>query len=711
VKATIAVEDRRFYSHLGVDLAAILRAGWQDITRLKIHSGASTITEQLVRILDQRPRTFVSKAVEAFCALKLERQRSKDALLEAYLNLAPYGGNLRGAEAAALRYFGKSARDLSFSEAALLAGIPQSPARWRPDVHLSQALERRRIVLEAMLRAGYATKAQLDETLATRPEARAHPWPFFAPHLADFARSLPREPGGSEQSLRTTLDREAESLAEERLKAFFASRAIESRHLGGGVVVLEVATGAVRAMVGSPDFFDRSRRGALNACVRPRSPGSALKPFTYALAFDRGIAAPESYLADTPLRLGSFQPENFDQHFHGPLPASEALSRSLNVPAVRLQEKLGTECLLHALRGLGLRTLTRPAKSYGLSLTLGGAEVTLLDLANAYAALARWGVYRPWRVSETKGEAREERVFSPGAALLVVDILSSKEHLRRAIPGWCEGQEGKLAYKTGTSFGYRDAWAIALSSSYVVGVWIGDPAGKPQPGLVGVETAAPVALEIASGLEKGAGPLLARSPAPSEGPSIRDRPVCAVSGFPAGKWCPRAIVGKSPSGAPPLPPCSVHREALVDIASGFEVCRACAGTRPTRKQIVEAWPAEVETWFRQNGLRGRVEVLSPTLPRHNPLCGSRLDEGRPRILSPVEGVEYRLLGGVAFEQRLFLSAAASPGVSTFHWFVDGERIAAAAPEEEVPWRLHRGTHRVRCVDDRGRAAGVSILVR
>lgn len=711
LKATVAVEDRRFYSHPGVDPVAIVRAAWQNVARGRIHSGASTLSQQLVRMLEPRPRTLRTKAIEAFCALQLETQRTKDQLLEAYLNLAPYGGNLRGVEAASLRYFGKSARDLSLSEASLLAGLPQSPSTLRPDRHYERALKRRRVVLDAMAHEGLIDAARLEETLAHRPPVRAHAWPFRAPHLAELARA--RRPfGGGPRELPTvtTLDPEIQVLAERRLGEFFLADPRARRNLSGGLVVLEVETGAVRALVGSPDYFSLERRGALNATIQRRSPGSALKPFLYALAFSAGVVGPDGLLVDTPLQVAAYVPENYDRRFHGPVTAREALSLSLNVPAVRLQWKLGTETVLNALHRLGLKTLDRPARDYGLALALGAGEVRLLDLAAAYATLVRLGRHLPWRVLGDAGlhepapdrEARQ--LLSPGACRLVLECLSGDAHLVRAIPDRTVGDDTFLGYKTGTSFGLRDAWAVAFTRHHVIGVWVGDPRGRSTPGLVGASAALPVAASIAAELARDR-----PGRVPGDGrldELLRSWPICATSGYPAGKACPRTLAGKFPRGSPLPEVCSLHRKIRVEPLSGREVCAACTRGRATRKQVVEVWPNEVESWLSRHGVH-----RGGGLPAHDPDCPVATAIGRPTILSPTDGSEFLISQSSSAGRTLFLAAAASGEVTRLHWFVDGELLARADPLDEVPWKLQRGSHEIRCIDERGRAAVVRIRVR
>lgn len=700
--ATIAVEDRRFASHPGVDLLAALRAVGQNLARREVHSGASTLTMQLARIVRPRRRTLWAKAVEAVHALQITLRSTKDETLERYLNLAPYGGNIRGVEAASLRYFGKHAAELTLAEASLVAGIPQSPSWLRPDRHYERALRRRRLVLEAMEREGYITAAHRDEVQLTRPPVRRRPWPLLAPHFARRARrSASSECGGG--ILLSTLDPSVQSAAEERLREFLRERAASRRTLGGAVVVIEVESGAVRALVGSPDFFDDARCGQVNAATARRSPGSTLKPFLYALAYDRGLAAPSTYLADVPTPFVAYDPENFDRRYHGPVPAGEALSRSLNVPAVRLQRRVGTAAFLEALGELGITTLDGGADRYGLTLSLGGGEVRLLELTNAYAALSRLGVWRPCRFEVATGSPPGCRVLSAAASWLVLSSLGGEEHLRRASSRPVDPGPLRRAYKTGTSFGQRDAWAIAISPRWAVGVWLGDPRGPAHPDLVGVEAAAPVALDILDGIET---PFPGSWPRP---PSVVTRRVCATSGYPAGPACPSCREALFPGGAPSPRTCRVHRRAASPPGGG-------GGPAPFVASV-ERWPADVERWMERHraptrrrtgeterGARGEGAVVLD----HG--AANRAVGRAPRILSPPDGSRYRWIPGVRLRQEIALSAAADRGVHRLHWFVDGHRVASAEPTEEVFWPLRPGRHEIRCVDDRGRSSAGRVIV-
>ena len=489
--ALIAVEDERFRRHPGVDPISIVRAIGSNVRRRRVVSGASTLTMQAVRLVEPRPRTLRSKAVEAFQALQLERIRSKDEILELYLNLAPFGGNLIGIEAASRAYFGKHARDLTLAEAALLAGLVQAPSRLRPDRHPDRARRRRDHVLDRMRECGFVDARR--EAFAKRTPVRtargAHA--FGAPHFARMVRGMVPE----RETLRTALDSAIQWAAEQALR----ERVAALRPAGvtnGAVVVIENATGAVRAMVGSCDFFSEEDNGQVNGALAPRSPGSALKPFIYALAFETGEAMPATVLADVPTAFAGYVPANYDRRYHGPVPARDALAYSLNVPAVALLNRIGVREAHAFLRAAGITTLNRDADHYGLALVLGSAEVNLLELTNAYAALARLGVWRPWRVLEAPSPPPGRRVLSPGAAWLVADVLRDRKrlggtslwrHKKSALP---------MAWKTGTSYGHRDAWTVAYTPHYTVGVWLGNFNGKPARALVGMTAAAPVAARI-----------------------------------------------------------------------------------------------------------------------------------------------------------------------------------------------------------------------
>ena len=522
VRATIAAEDRRFREHRGVDLLAVARAAASNATSGRIVSGASTITMQTARLLRPLPRGYYNKLREMVLALALERRFDKDEILELHLNLSPYGGNVRGVEMAARRFFGRGSGELSIAEAALLAGLPQSPSRLRPDRRPEAARRRRDWIIERLHALGMIGAAERDEALATPVRAGWHPLPFGAPHLSDLAlrRCAPGET--ARLSLDPAIQRLAADLLGERLRVLEPAGVSQ-----GAVVVAETRSGRIRALVGSRDFRD-PRDGQVNGATAPRSPGSLLKPFIYGMAFERGIALPDTLVEDRLRRYrDGYAPHNFAGRFEGAVSARDALVRSLNTPAVDLLERVGVGDVIARLRALGLASIRRGAGHHGLALGLGGAEATLLELVEAYACLGRLGEHRPLSWREDRSPPATVRRLDRDAALALADVL-------RAVPPTSGEREAgldlpEIAAKTGTSFGLRDAWAIGYTPRWTVGVWIGNFDGSPAPALVGAEAAMPLLVAITRRLETLRGG--AWYPAPDATPGARRAPgLLAASG-------------------------------------------------------------------------------------------------------------------------------------------------------------------------------------
>ncbi len=499
-RAIVAVEDRRFYSHPGVDWRSVLRALFSDIRAGRIVSGASTITMQLAKLTAPEPRSWGAKLRQTCRALDIERRHDKAWILEHYLNLAPFGGNLIGIEAAARAYFGKHAADLTIAEATLLAGLPQRPTALRPDQHFLAARMRQLKVLFAMERNGDISRAQLVRiwhspiylVLSHNPDpatgiSNRLGIPMREPFFARLA--LASAPSG-QTVVRSTLDPRIQALARTALANAVAR--LPGVH-DGAAVVIENAGGAVRALVGTVDFA-RVPGGQINgACIR-RSPGSALKPFVYLLALDEGRLVPETLLLDAPLAERTYRPHNFDRRYRGRVSARDALALSLNTPAVRVLREVGVGRFLEALRNCGLRSPLPAPDQVGLSAALGGVEISLLDLTNLYAGLARGGRFYPCRfLARPQRQRPAAAPFAPGSVALLTDILESAP-----LPGG--DPRIPLAWKTGTSSGRRDAWCVAWNREYTIGVWLGNKNGRPAEALVGAEAAAPVVAAIAEGL-------------------------------------------------------------------------------------------------------------------------------------------------------------------------------------------------------------------
>ncbi len=477
----MAYEDGRFATHHGVDYRALARAAGQMATSGHVVSGGSTLTMQVARLLEPREdRSLSAKFRQAVRAWQLERQLSKTQILNLYLALAPYGGNLEGLRAASIAYFGKEPKRLSIAEAALLVALPQSPETRRPDRFAPTARAARARVLARALARGVITPAEAEQALADPVPGARRPFPALAPLAAEAALRADPARRVHRLSLDAHLQAQLETLAKDG-----AERA--GPKLSAAILAIDNLTGEIRAHVGSSDYFSTARGGAVDMTEAVRSPGSALKPFIYALAFERGIAHPETQLDDRPARYGVYAPENFDLSFQGTVSARRALQYSLNVPAIELLSNVGPSHFLARLHEAGA-TIDLPKDAPpGLAIGLGGLGIKLADMARLYAGLARGGSVPDLveRLDAPLKPAAEQMIAEPVAAWYVADIL-------RGAPPPANAAAGRIAFKTGTSYGYRDAWAIGFDRRTTIAVWLGRPDNGASPGLIGRVSAAPI---------------------------------------------------------------------------------------------------------------------------------------------------------------------------------------------------------------------------
>ena len=692
IAATLEMEDRRFFSHHGADLRSLVRSMWGVVSRQRL-GGGSTLTMQYARLrwhLDTR--SVWGKLTQVFRAVQLERHYGKTAMAEAYFTFAPYGGNVEGAEAASLLWCGKQAHDLSLRESAALSVIPQSPTKRRPRTNGNPTLESAQGRLMTRLRAARGEPAsELDAEFSLRPATV----PRLAPHFARRAGTQASSPVGLDRTpaptdrmsvfrrsaapdasresngsvIRTTLALTQQQTIERSI-ADFLSREHSRGLRNAAAILVHAPTHEVRAYVGSAGFFDEAICGQVDGVKARRSPGSALKPFIYGLAFDAGLIHPRSLLDDAPRRFASYNPENSDRGFLGPIPAGEALRRSRNVPAVELLARLPGGGLDSFLRDAGVQ-LARPRGEYGLSLALGGAEVSLEELAMLYSGL----------VAPDGGKC----ALSPAARWLVLDALRGNE----------PGAPGGLAWKTGTSHGFRDTWACGVMGEWVLCVWVGNFDGKPMPGLFARDTAAPLLFQTITRLG-----LRGKMPArPAEIASVE---LCADSGALAGAHCPHRTHGNFIAGVSPIDACSVHRAILLD-GNGRRV--ALTDGRPgLRREVAEFWPAQRLDQFRRAGL-----------PRKEPPPLARDDTAResgaaPRIVSPQHALTYVLHIGDVTKNSIPLEADAAAEAREIHWFAGAHYLGASTPSQPLMWKAAPGRWQIQAVDDSGRVAKTSVTV-
>jgi len=478
----IAFEDRRFRAHWGVDPRAVGRAIWQLARHGRIVSGASTLTMQVARLLiGEHQKSAVGKLRQAWRALELERRLGKDDILRLYLRLAPFGGNLEGVRAAALAYFGKEPRRLSLAEAALLVALPQSPALRRPDRFPAAARQARNRVLAQALALRIIAPEDAGRAMAEPVPTGRREFPLLAPHLADAEVAANPTRLVHRLTVDATAQADLERLVHEHVEA-------QAGRLSAALIAVDHASGEVLAEVGSPGYLDVEHFGAVDMVSAIRSPGSTLKPLIYGLAFEAGLAHPETLIEDRPVRFGLYAPKNFDQDWHGWVTIRAALAQSLNIPAVKVLEQLGPAKLFGRLQQIGAEPSLPAGAEPSLAIALGGVGLRLADLATLYTALARGG--EPVRLRhrrEGTGEASSPlpALLSPLATFYVTDIL-------RHAPAPAHARSGQIAYKTGTSYGFRDAWAIGYDGRHTVAVWVGRPDGAATPGLAGRTAAAPL---------------------------------------------------------------------------------------------------------------------------------------------------------------------------------------------------------------------------
>lgn len=683
LEATLEYEDRWFYRHPGANPFALARAAWTTFIQQDRWMGGSTVTMQLARQRWRlKTRHLAGKLRQIGYALWLERHFTKHEILEAYLNLAPYGANIEGAGAAAWVYFHKPVSELSRDEARALALIPQNPKQRAP---LNPA---GKLALGQAWRTAYGD----DPAFGQLWFRQRRELPLRAPHFADRVTELGKGPG----TLTTTLDATAQSLAEDLLASYV--RQHRPQGIGNAAaMVVHAPSMEVLAYVGSADYQDRAIRGYVNGLKARRSPGSLLKPFIYALAIEQGLITPDTLLKDTPLRVGYYQPENFEGNFYGPLSATDALVRSRNIPAIALQQQLRRPSLYEFLRGIGLR-LPKNEAFYGLALAIGGAESSMEELLALYGMLANGGEYRPLRWLRTPEAAGgpPRRALAPEAAFLVRKMLEANPPPQRAFGVRTFNNDRAVAWKTGTSSGLKDAWAIGMSGDLLAGVWLGNFDGTPNRHLVGRDLAGPLLFGILEALRLER-PQNAEPPAPP--PGLKQVEICPLSGTLRSPWCPYGKPGWIVPGVSPIQTCTIHRQIYVDPRSGLRLCRG--EEQHGEARIAEFWDSDVLEQFRLAGVRR--DTPPPFAHPCEDLAGGDAGAHPPSIISPQTAVKYpvRPDGNSSVE----FSAVSSGGRHRLFWFVDDALVGEG---NTVLWQARAGRFTVRVVDDQGQSASTTL---
>ena len=696
IEALVAYEDRSFWWHPGVNPWALLRAAWQWQRQREIVSGGSTLSMQVARLLEPMPRSFSGKLRQITRALQLELRLSKREILEIYLARAPMGGVVEGVEAASRAYLGKPARRLSVAEAALLTVLPQAPSRLRPDRYPERARLARDKVLDRL--QGLWGAAAVAEARQEAVIAQTIREPLLAPLLAERLRRLRPHTARIDSTIDAGMQQSVEYLLSARLPLL-------PPRVSMAALVVDNQTLEVRAYAGSADFSDNARFAHVDMVQAARSPGSTLKPFLYGLALDEGLTHSESLLADVPQSFSGYQPGNFQANFSGPVSVSEALQKSLNVPAVEVLEQLGPDRFVSLLRRGGLKLELPRGAAANLSVILGGTAVTLEGLVGAYTALARAGVSgRPRYFSDAPID--EARMMSEGAAFIIRDVLESGGPVARLVNDGIAARRG-IAWKTGTSFGFRDAWAVGVSDQFAIGVWIGRPDGTPNPGFFGANIAAPLLVDVFTVIDDT--PPAQRTPPASVSASRICWPLGTRSETTPPELCHQErtawILNNTtpPTFADRLSSGAARYRDFRDTVSGLRVRAACAAGEMDAVDVAR-WPAALEPWL-DTATRSRALP-----PAWSPECANaRPPEGSLRIVGVSNGETIRRAGnGPAPELRL----EARGGHEELIWLLNGRQIGRLPAGNALRQKFsNAGHYQITVMDDAGRYDSVEISMR
>ena len=690
IEATLLQEDQYYYYHLGINPLAIVKAAWQTYLFGTRQYGASTITMQVVRLRDKMQTTTTrGKLWQMLNALQLELFYSKEKILEAYLNLAPYGGNIEGIGAASLIYFSKTASQLTLAEALSLSVIPQNPKRRllssTDQEHRHQAFLR----LCQRWTELYHNDHELQNHFTLPAQGSKKNLPFHAPH---FVTSVLQEE--CQPQVMTSLNLPLQTLMEKMITHDLQKSKVLGIHNAAAMLV-DTRTMEIKALVGSGNYFHAEICGQVDGTKAKRSPGSSLKPFIYALALDQGIIHPYTVLKDTSCSFNGYNPENFDQDFMGPLKAKEALILSRNVPAVHLASQLKNPDFHQFLEHGGIKGL-KPAAEYGLSLALGSAEVTMQELVSLYAMLANGGLWQPLKKNaEPVGEGI--RLLSPEASFLALDML--KETPRPL--GFPSSENQPAVYwKTGTSSGYRDAWSVGIFGPYVLAVWIGNFNGKGNHSFVGATAAAPLFFHLIEALSSRLGPLPNIVQCTPD-MNLTKVNVCEASGLLPNPHCPHIVATWFIPGKSPITIDTIHREIVIDNLTGLRTSKIDS---TTHFDVYEFWPPDCAKLFVQAGVRLRPP---PTFGPGESRLNNQGDP--PQILMPQTGRIYSFRMNQT-NPEIHFRALAEADVQTLYWFVDRDFVRSSAPDTIVKWEMKSGRHTLRCVDDHGRVSSQRLEV-
>jgi penicillin-binding protein 1C len=693
-KAILLKEDRYFYYHPGINPVALGRAFLNNLVQGRTTSGASTITMQVARLLYPRERTYWHKLTELLRALQLEWRYSKDEILLFYLNLVPFGGNIEGVKAASVLYFQQSPRQLSLAQAVTLAVIPNKPSSLRIGKNNPRIVAFRDKWLRYYDRRQAFSPREIADALAEPLAAGRLEAPRVAPH---FAYRMRRQYPG-QAIIKTTLSRQRQETVEQLAYNYLQGLRQKNIH-NVSVLVVNNKTRAVEAYLGSADFRDAEHGGQVDGVRALRSPGSTLKPFLYGVAFDKGLLTPKTIISDVPVDYAGYRPENYFGDYSGNITVEQALATSLNIPAVKVLDQLGVAAFVGKLKQAELSWVQKNGHQLGLSLILGGCGVKLEELTALYAALANNGTYRPLRWQPTDTTTVKKQLLSPAAAFMVNQILTQLK--RPDLPHNAQNSSRlpQIAWKTGTSYGRKDAWSIGYNKNYTVGVWVGNFSAEGVPELNGTDTATPLLFDLFNAIDYNSPQHWLPAPV-----ALAYRSVCPETGKPVNTFCPDAVRDAFIPGISSTAKCDHLKEVWISANERYAYCTSCLPQAGYQSRLYPNYAPEILTFFASRHLPYRQ------IPEHNPLCPRIFQDHAPVITSPTADMEYLLER--ADHQQLMLHCNAHNEVRQVSWYVNDQFLqttAAAATLFFQPTKA--GTYKISCTDDQGRNTDSFITVK
>jgi penicillin-binding protein 1C len=696
-KTLIYKEDKYFYRHFGINPFAMLRAAAMNVFHIKRTSGASTITMQVARMLEPKERTYINKLVEIFRAFQLEWKYSKNEILQLYFNLVPYGSNIQGVKSASILYFKKNPDHLSLAEVTSLSIIPNRPSSLRLGQNNDMIIQERNKWLKRFgkdkLFSTREIAAALDEPLDVH---RANA-PALAPHLA-----LKLKKSTGQDIIRTYLQMNTQ-LKLENLVSAYASGLYVYNIRNAAVMVIDNRTHHVISYIGSASFNDPSDGGQVNGADAVRQPGSALKPLMYGLCIDNGLLTPKTVLTDVPVNINGYQPENYDQKFNGYVTLEYALENSLNIPAVKSLNALGTDKLIASLEACNFKQVKKDEKKLGLSMILGGCGVTLEEMTGLFASFANGGIYvKPdyCQLPGTKPDSSRQpvRILSASADYMITDILSKITRPDLPVNWESSAHLPRIAWKTGTSYGKRDAWSIGYNKNYTVGVWVGNFSGRGVPELSGANMATPLLFKIFNTIDYNSANEWYSMPA-----ECGMRLVCSETGALPNDFCTNTVMDYFIPLVSANTKCNNMKEIPVSADEKISYCKNCVPATGYKKKVYKIVPPEMQAYYDEN------KIAYAKVPEHNPKCDKVFTEGAPNIKSPRNGAEYYISKNEP--EPLQLSCDVTNDVKTVYWYINNKFYKQCDAHTRQFFTPGEGNVKISCTDDKGRNADILIKVK